>query len=147
MLTAVLFSREEAAKTRILIRKLLLVNEVISFLSSFVSIPIFRLHLPPNYSLFLPCSYPLGLSYSVSPELIYPRSITWYVWLFLPRDFYPSPAFQFTLKLERAEVLLIETFFFFVFLVINTIVSVSVLLLLRRSKEAKNQTNLSRGDT
>lgn len=133
MLTAFLLSREEAAKTRVLIRKLLLVNEVISFLSSFLSIS-----SSPNYRLFLPFSYPLGLSYSVAPEAIYPPYITWYVWLFLPRDFYPSPTFQFTLQLERVEVLLIKTFFFFVFLAINTIVSVSVLLLVKRAKDAKN---------
>jgi hypothetical protein len=56
------------------------------------------------------------------------------VWLFFPRDFYPSPEFHFTLQLERFQFLLIETFFFFVFLLINTIVLISVIIFLKRSK-------------
>ncbi|MFX0121686.1 MAG: hypothetical protein ACFE9A_20010 [Candidatus Hodarchaeota archaeon] len=137
MITVFLLYQEKASEKTLFVRKLLPVNCLISFLSSFISIPISGLHLPSNYRLFLPFSYPLGVSYSVALEAIYPPYITWYMWLFLPRIFYPSPEFHFTLQLERAQVVLPETFFFFVFLLINTIVSISVLILLKRVRQTK----------
>jgi len=136
IIIGVLLYREESSIKTLFFRKLFPVNCVISFLSSFISIPISGLHLPLNYRFCLPFSFPLGLSCSTSPLAIYPPYITWYVWLFFPRDFYPSPELQFTLQLERFQVLLIKTFFFFVFLLINTIVLLSVLIFLKRSKQA-----------
>lgn len=134
MITGLLLDREEVSKKTLFFRKLFPVNCVISFLSAFISIPIPGLHLPSNYRFFLPFSFPLGLSCSTSPLAIYPPYITWYVWLFCPRDFCPSPEFHFILQLERVQFFLIETFFFFLFLLINTIVLLNVLILLKRSK-------------
>ena len=122
-----LLYREVSSNKTILLRKLFLTNIAISFLSTFISIPITGYW--SNYWLFLPFSYPLGLSYSVAPEAVYPPHITWYVWLF-----FPSLEYHFDLQLDGFQFFLVQTSFFFLFLGINAITLVTILILRRKRR-------------
>ena len=94
--------------------KLILIDLIISFVS--ISVPITISGYHTNYHLFLPLSYPLGLSYSIAPEAVYPPQITWYLWLL-----FPSLEYALDLQLTHFQFFFFQTSFFSIFLVINTI--------------------------
>ncbi|MFX1534685.1 MAG: hypothetical protein ACFFDI_10725 [Promethearchaeota archaeon] len=103
------------------ILRISLIVFIISFLSTFVGIPI-RIPYIGEFFYFLPLSYPLGVFFGVSPLAIYPPIQFWNIWLLTP-EFMITATYQF----EPIYNIVLNTGYGILFFLINYFLTICVI--------------------